>query len=51
MSNNARTIKAEIFIHWLHFKLFPDEYGISEIIDHGYKLVSLGRELKIRMRD
>lgn len=49
-SKKARVIKAEIFVHWLHFRLFPDEYGIEETICHGVKLVKLGKELKIENR-
>jgi len=46
MNNKKRIIKANIFAHWLHYRLFPDEYGIFETISHGVKLVELGREMK-----
>jgi hypothetical protein len=45
-ANAKRIVKARIFLHWLHFRLFPDEYGIFETIDHGMKMVKLGVELK-----
>lgn len=47
----ARTIKAEIFVHWLHYRIFPDEYDIEKTILHGVKLVELGKKLKIEKRN
>lgn len=44
--NQERIIKAEIFVHWLHYRLNKDEYGIFELIHHGVKIVELVRELK-----
>jgi len=35
-----------IFIHWLHYRLNPDEYCIIKTIDHGVRMVELGREMK-----
>lgn len=44
--NKKRIIKAIIFVEWLKFKLYPENYGIPETIDHGIKMVKLGVELK-----
>lgn len=44
--NKKRIIKAIVLIEWLKFRLYPENYGISETIDHGIKMVKLGVELK-----
>lgn len=44
--NRYRIIKAQIFVYWLSYRLFPEHYCIGRTIDHGIKMVKLGVELK-----
>ena len=46
MNQKQRVIKAQIFIEWLKFRLYPEEYEIDQVIRHGIKIVTLAKEMK-----